>query len=194
MLEKIIEGCEKLFRKYGIKSLSMDDIARELGMSKKTIYQYVTDKNDLVLKTFSTILDCNKHKCSIFINEAKNPIEEIMFMTREISQHLKGINSSVFYDLKKYHPEAWQMFNNFTNSFVYDRIRENMIKGMEQGYYRSDLNPDIVSKIYISMVELVTDHEKFSNLDYDFGQVYSEIVRYHFHAICTSKGFKIFNA
>lgn len=193
MLEKIIEGCEKLFRRYGIKSLSMDDIARELGMSKKTIYQYVTDKNDLVIKTFGSILDCNKQKCYLFENEAKNPVEEIRMITREISQHMKGINSSVFYDLQKYHPDAWQLFNNFTNSFVYERIKTNLESGIAQGFYRSDINTDIVSKIYISMMGLITDQERFSNHDYDFSTIYGEIVKYHFHAICTDKGFEIFN-
>ncbi|MCC6722492.1 MAG: TetR/AcrR family transcriptional regulator [Bacteroidia bacterium] len=193
MLDKIIEGCEKLFRRYGIKSLSMDDIARELGMSKKTIYQYVADKNDLVLKTFSHTLDCNKHKCTILEIESKNPIEEIILITREVSQHLQGINSSVFYDLKKYHPESWDMFNNFSNGFIYEKIKSNLIKGIERGYYRKDLNPDIISKVYISMVGVVTDYEKFSSLDYDFSHVYNEIVRYHFHGICTPKGLKFLN-
>lgn len=193
MLEKIIEGCEKLFRRYGIKSLSMDDIARELGMSKKTIYQYVTDKNDLVIKTFSTVLTCNKEKCSTLDKDAKNPVEEMKILTREVSQQMKGINTSVFYDMQKYHPEAWQMFNNFSNSFVYDRVKTNLEKGMEQGYYRNDINTELVSKIYISMMGLITDHERFGDHSYDFGTIYNEIVKYHFNAICTEKGFKIFN-
>ncbi|NUM31140.1 MAG: TetR/AcrR family transcriptional regulator [Bacteroidetes bacterium] len=193
MLEKIIEGCEKLFRRYGIKSLSMDDIARELGMSKKTIYQYVTDKNDLVKKTFSSVLSCNEEKCNLLDKVAKNPVEEMLILTREVSQQMKGINSSVFYDMQKYHPEAWQMFNDFINSFVYNRVKINLQNGIEQGFYRTDINTEILSRIYITMMNLITDHERFGEQEYDFSTIYNEIIKYHFNAICTDKGFKIFN-
>ena len=193
MSEKIIEGCEKLFRKFGIKSLSMDDIARELGMSKKTIYQYFSDKNDLVKKTFSAILTQNESRCTCIINETNNPVEEILLITRDVSQQMKGTNPSVFYDLRKYHPDAWQLFENHSNIFIYTQIKNNLIKGKAEGYYRNELNEDITARLYISLIQTISNPELFSNIDYDFSSVYNQMINYHFNGICSQKGREYFN-
>lgn len=193
MLEKILEGCDKLFRKFGIKSLSMDDIARELGMSKKTIYQYVTDKNDLVKKTFHYILNYTESQCSCIKEETNNPIDEILLISRNMSQHMKGINPAVFYDLRKYHPEAWLLFENHSHTFIFNQVKENLQNGIEQGYYRDNIKADILARLYISLVQTISNPELFSNIDYDFGAVYHEMIRYHFNGICTEKGRNYFN-
>jgi len=193
MLEKILEGCEKLFRKFGIKSLSMDDIARELGMSKKTIYLHVSDKNDLVIKTFAHILNLNESKCSKIHDNSLNPVEEILFLSRSISEETKGINPTVFYDLRKFYPEAWLLFENHSNQFIYIQIKDNLSKGKVQGFYRTDINEDIIARLYISMVQTISNPELFSNIDYNFSNVYNEMIKYHFHGICTDKGREIFN-
>lgn len=192
MLEKILEGCDKLFRKFGIKSLSMDDIARELGMSKKTIYQYVTDKNDLVKKTFNHILNHNENQCKCIKDETDNPIDEIILISRNMSQQMKGINPAVFYDLRKYHPEAWLLFENHSQTFIYSQIKENLINGIKQGYYRDNIKADILARLYISLVQTISNPELFSNIDYDFSSVYHEMIRYHFNGICTDKGREYF--
>lgn len=191
MLEKILEGCENLFRKFGIKSLSMDDIARELGMSKKTIYQYVSDKNDLVKKTFNHILVCNKSKCLGIRNETMNPVEEIMKITREMSNQMKGTNPSIFYDLRKYHPEAWQLFRNFNHDFVYTQIKSNLELGQSQGYYRPEINSEIIAKLYISLIQTITNPDFYNDGEYEFNSAYQEMIYYHFHGICTTKGIEI---
>lgn len=192
MLEKILEGCDKLFRKFGIKSLSMDDIARELGMSKKTIYQYVSDKNDLVKKTFNHILNHNENQCTCIKDETDNPIDEIILISRNMSQQMKGINPAVFYDLRKYHPEAWLLFENHSQTFIYSQIKENLINGIKQGYYRDNIKADILARLYISLVQTISNPELFSNIDYDFSSVYHEMIRYHFNGICTDKGREYF--
>ncbi len=193
MLEKIIEGCDKLFRKFGIKSLSMDDIARELGMSKKTIYLYVSDKNDLVKKTFTQILLCNETRCKAIKNERQNPVDEILLISRDVSQQMKSTNPSIFYDLRKYHPEAWQLFENYSNQFVFDQLKENLEEGINKGFYRKDLNVAIAAQLYISLLQTISNPELFSNIDYNFNHVYSEMVKYHLNGICTNKGRKHFD-
>ncbi len=193
MLEKIIDGCDKLFRKFGIKSLSMDDIARELGMSKKTIYLYVSDKNDLVQKTFTKILAVNKARCTCIKNEKHSPVDEILLISRDISQQMISTNPSVFFDLRKYHSEAWQLFENYSNQFIITQIKENLIDGIKKGDYRKDINVDIISQLYISLLQTISNPELFSNIDYNFSHVYSDMVKYHLYGICTDKGRKHIN-
>ena len=188
MLEKIIEGCDKLFRKFGIKSLSMDDIARELGISKKTLYIYFTDKNDLVYKTFTKLLTNKELQCKCIKEETLNAIEEILMISRNISQEMKGINPAVFYDLRKYHPESWQLFEKHSQTFVFTQIKDNLEKGQAEGFYRVDLNSGIIAQLYISLIHTITNPELFSNLDYDFSAVYQQLIKYHLHGISTKLG------
>ncbi|MCB9252879.1 MAG: TetR/AcrR family transcriptional regulator [Flavobacteriales bacterium] len=190
MLNRIVEGCETLFRKYGIKSLSMDDIARELGMSKRTIYQFVNDKNDLVLKTFSHILSNHKSRCNEIHKEIKNPVLEILEFTKEMSSQMKETHPAIFFDLRKYHPDAWQMFNGFSQEFIFQHIKDNLKKGIETGHYRNDLDVNIIPQLYICLIQNITNPECFSNIEYNFNTIYSEMIRYHFYGICTAKGLK----
>jgi AcrR family transcriptional regulator len=192
MLEKIIEGCDKLFRRYGIKSLSMDDIARELGMSKKTLYLYFSDKNDLVHQTFGQILNSNELQCRLIKQAETNAIEELILISRNISQQMKGINPAVFYDLRKYHPESWQLFENHSHTFIFNQIKENLAKGVREGFYRSDVDENIISQLYISLIQTITNPQLFSNIDYDFGAVYQQLIKYHIHGISTKSGLEFY--
>lgn len=190
MLERILTGCDLLFRKFGIKSLSMDDIARELGMSKKTIYQYVSDKNDLVKKTFHHFLHCKQSRCLAIKSEQPNPVAAFVKITEEMSNQLKDINPSIFYDLKKYYPEAWELIKNFSSEFVYSQIKQNIEQGQQQGFYRKNIQPDTISRLYISMVHAITSHEFYNQTDLEFKTVYPQMIQYHFYGICTEKGLK----
>ena len=193
MLEKILEGCDKLFRKFGIKSLTMDDISRELGISKKTLYQYVTDKNDLVKQTFASILNSQNNRCLEIANSTKNPIEEILLITREVSHQMKGTNPSIFFDLQKYHPDAWRLFTEFSKDVVYNQLKTNLELGKSQGYYRPEIDTDILAKLYISMMQTLTNVDVFPQMDYNFTLLYNELIKYHINGICTPKGLKIIN-
>ncbi len=170
----------------------MDDIARELGMSKKTIYQCFTDKNDLVIKTFNHFLKAKEQYCQSSLKAADNPIDEIIKISRFISEEVKGTNPSVFYDLRKYHPDAWKLFENHSNQFIYNQFKNNLLKGMQMGYYRSDANAEIIAQLYISLIHTISNPELFSNIDYEFGAVYMEMIKYHFNGICTESGREYF--
>lgn len=186
----IILKCSELFLRYGVKNLTMDDIARELGMSKKTIYQYVQNKSDLVKKVMQSHLD----KELAFIEEvgknAQNAIEENVRMLTYMSKELQTFNSSVFFELQKYYPESYALFNEYREKVSLPHILRNLERGISEGFYRDDLNPEIVARIYVYALDILIDQQRFPSKKYHFYNLYKEFVNYHLSGILTAKGTK----
>ncbi|HYG53648.1 MAG TPA: TetR/AcrR family transcriptional regulator [Flavobacteriales bacterium] len=193
-LNAILEQAAKLFMKYGIKSLTMDDIANELKVSKKTLYLFVTDKQDLVLKTLEKYCNEDKQMVAEIQKQAGNAMEECLMITKHVKQKFASIHPSIHYDLEKYYPEAWQMMNNHQLHFVFDAVKSNLEKGMAEGYYREDLNPEIIARAFVTKVYAMTDRTDPVLQKYDFGTIYAELMRYHLRGIASEKGHKQLNS
>lgn len=188
--ERIIVGACDLFMKYGIKSLNMDDIARELGVSKKTIYQIVSDKNDLVDRVFAQVID--KECCQVenLTGKGLNAIDELFEVSKVIVQMLSQIHPSIHFDLVKYHPEVFRKRKLQQQEMVYKVMHENLEKGKREGLYREDLKTDIIAKIYIARMDMFFDGETFPPHETNFSEVYMESFRYHIRGIASDKGVK----
>lgn len=187
-LLKILEGSEHLFSRYGIKSITMDDVARELGMSKKTLYQYVSDKNDLVEKTLDFHLQRSKHTCQLLVEDQGNPIDAMLALGDFFCQHMKETNPSLMFDLRKYHAGAWQKLDEYRLDTIALQIRDNLIKGIREGYYREDINVDVIPRLYLGMVDAVLESRYFPRDLYKFEDVVQQMLLYHIHGISTQKG------
>jgi TetR/AcrR family transcriptional regulator, cholesterol catabolism regulator len=188
---KILQSAENLFMRYGFKSITMDDVSRELGISKKTLYQYFTDKHDLVSNCITNHLNNTNCSCNNIINENDDAIDAMVKITEFVGNQLKSINPSALYDLKKYFRESWDLLDKNMKSFVYDNIKKNIEQGQKKGYYRKDLKIDIVAAIYVHLINLVIDPE-FVGKGQDTRALHLEIIKYHIHAICTAKGQEFF--
>jgi len=189
-MQQIIIKAGEVFMRYGIKSVNMDDIARELKMSKKTLYKYVSDKLDLVVKVMHTHCVFEELAIKAIIEESKNAIDEMVEINKHVSDHLNAIHPSIHYDLEKYYPEAWALFHEHENTFVLSCIKDNLHRGVEEGLYRDNLNVDIMAKIYVAKIDIVFDHTVFSPREYKFVEVLNEMLRYHIRGIASEKGVK----
>lgn len=186
-IELLVASIE-LFMKYGIKSLTMDDISRHLGISKKTLYLYVSDKKDLVKKALELAVESDQCMLGdITINE-ENAIDELLAINEKISEKLQSVQPSVMYDLQKYYPEAWKVMENHKKCFVYDMVVKNINTGIEQGLYRDNVNPEIISSVYITMIDKIFDSDLFPTHQYTFSTLHKEIARYHIRGIASEKG------
>ncbi|MBL7799503.1 MAG: TetR/AcrR family transcriptional regulator [Chitinophagales bacterium] len=188
--QQILAKSTELFIKYGLKNLTMDEIARELGMSKKTIYQYCENKADLIEKSMRAHI--KKEECDLVLIEgkAKNAIDETLLMFEYIMDHIRGVSGNMIYEMQKYYPKAYALFNEYTECQIQTKISKNLARGIEEGFYRSDMNPDIVSKIYISAVVFLFDQKLFPVKQYAFPDLYREFMTYHLHGILSVKGLK----
>ncbi len=188
--KEIIEGAMRVFMRSGIKSVNMDDIARELGISKKTLYLVVKDKEELIQKGVTTF--CKKEDTDIFGIQSLglNAIEESLEIKKWVLSMIEGIHPTVMYDLEKYYPQISKKLQDHRMKVVYKSLHENITKGQQEGFYRKDLNPDIIIKLYVSRIEMLCDHRVFPISEYALSNLYTESFNYHIRGIASEKGLK----
>lgn len=187
-MSSIMVSVRKLFLKYGLRSVTMDDIARELGVSKKTLYVHFKDKTDLVVNVVNQFIGSIKENISHVVTKDLNAIEQSFDISRQVGEEISIIQPTVFFDLKKYYPEAWILYEEFKNQFLTDIIRNNLKKGLEEGLYREDMDINIIAISYTNIINMVFDSEIYPFRDYNFRDVYLEIFSYHIHGIASQKG------
>lgn len=187
-LQVILTKVLALFLRYGIKSLTMDDIARELKISKKTLYEYVEDKKDLVHRVVQYQMDQERCSTCQILESYQNAIDELLAISDHVRENIKQIHPSVFYDLEKYYPESWDVFKKFKSEFIYQCMAENLKKGIKQGIYRKDINTMVVPRFYIHMIDLLFNPEVFPTGDFTKESLYREMIQYHIHGISNQKG------
>lgn len=187
-LSHIVSRSTDIFLRYGIRSVNMDDVAKHLHISKKTLYQYVKDKNDLVRKAMFDM--CSQHDSSIssICSSDLNAIDELFGITEYVTGILKGMHPSVHFDLEKYHPEVWHEMQTFERESITKCMTANIEKGISEGLYREDLNIPIIVKMYIARFDAVFDSEIFPPSEYEFAEVQWEVFRYHIRGIASEKG------
>lgn len=177
-----------IFLKYGIKSVTMDDLARHLGMSKKTIYTFVKDKNDLIKKGLE-LQHCDETTVMQGIcSKGLNAIDEMFEIGHFIQGMLNELHPSIHYDLEKYHGEAFKAMTEKHEASIYDCISTNLNKGIKEGLYRKDLNVDVIAKLYTKRVDNVFDSELFPPDQIAFSEVYGVMFRYHILGVASPKG------
>jgi AcrR family transcriptional regulator len=192
-IERIIEGGEELFLKAGIKSVTMDDIARHLGMSKKTIYQFFKDKNQLVTALVTKKLKEDEEQMIEFINKSSNVIEEMINMTKCSEDMFSRINPIVIHDMQKYHPDAWKVFQQFKSEVLISTLEELLTKGIKQGYIRPEIDPKIVARMRVNTVELGFNTTIFPVAEFNTWKVQVQFLDHFNYGICTLKGYKLLN-
>ncbi|MGV6861328.1 MAG: TetR/AcrR family transcriptional regulator [Putridiphycobacter sp.] len=179
-----------VYMKFGVKSVTMDEMARQLGISKKTIYTFVKDKNDLVLNCINVAHNSQKCEIETISSKEENAIDQLLKIGELVSQRLRAVHPSIFFDLQRYHPDAFEILKSGNDSLVVNHVKANIVKGKEQGLYRENIDENILSKMYVSFVDVLFRGELFSSQEYSYIQVYSEYFRYHIRGMASDKGLK----
>ncbi len=181
----------ELYMKYGIKSITMDDVARELGISKKTLYQYVNDKNDLVGKFVDNeIAQRQKEICKCF-RVGFNAIEELFEISMFMNDMIRKQNSATEYDLKKYYASHYEKIINAKHEGIYNYILVNLKKGINEGLYREELNKEIIAKLYLWRSENALLDESFTVEEFTSKKLFIELLTYHIRGIATEEGIHV---
>jgi len=191
--ERILQGGEELFLSAGIKSVTMDDIARHLGMSKKTIYQFFKDKNELVIALVKKKLQEDEDQMCVIISKSGNVIEEMINMMKCSEEIFSRINPIVIHDMQKYHPDAWKEFQNFKAEVVIRTMEDLLNKGIKQGYIRPDIDVKIIARMRVNQVELGFNTTVFPVAEFNTWKVQQQFHEHFNYGICTLKGYKLLN-
>jgi TetR/AcrR family transcriptional regulator, cholesterol catabolism regulator len=192
-VNKILEQVSELYFKYGIKSVTMDDVARELGISKKTLYEYFADKNDLVAKFLDFHIQKIREVFEVDKDCSGNAIDHLLYISKILMNFLKDLNPSVHYDLQKYYPDIFKSLFEYKRNNMLDSVKQNIIRGMKEGLYRKDLNPEIIAHIYVNRVESSMDANFLRSKDVTSTELFSEMFTYHIRGISSKKGIEYFD-
>jgi AcrR family transcriptional regulator len=187
-LKNILLKARELYMKYGIKSITMDDVARELGISKKTLYQYVIDKDDLVGKFIDNEISLRQEEICKCFGIGYNAIEELFEISIFMNKMMQDQNPATEYDLKKYYPVHFQKTVKARREGVYEYILLNLKKGVKEGLYREEMNKEIIAKLYLSRIEDSHINELFTKEEFASLRLFVEILTYHVRGIATEKG------
>ncbi len=189
--QHIISESILLFLKFGVKSLTMEDIARKLGISKKTLYTHVKDKEDLLLQAVILFGKFEDKQLNEICSRGLNAIDESLEIKKWVLDMIQNIHPSVAYDIEKFHPAVSKRMKVLRHENVYRSIFQNIVKGQKEGLYRADIHADILAKLYIGRMESIFDQELFPSSAYNVSDVYMEWFIYHIHGMATEKGLQL---
>ena len=190
--EHIIEKTSELYNQYGIKSVTMDDVARELGMSKKTLYKYVANKDDLVEHFVAHLTERRKCNVEDIKKQNLNAIEELFAVNEHVIEMLQNYNPSTEFDLKKYYPDQYRNLRERRRNNRNRAVKENIEKGKRESLYRQHLDEDIISRVHVSRIENSFANEMFTIQELTSWKFIREMMIYHIHGIANAEGIKIF--
>jgi len=191
--ERIVAKASEMFFKYGIRSITMNDVAKELGISKKTIYQHFEDKDELVYQIMKAQME--KDQCEWFnINEnTENEIEKIIMAMDLIRKSMVDLNSSIVFDIKKYYPRAWEVLESHKKDFVIPEVTKDLQNGIKQGLFREDLNIDLMARYRFGQALLGFDQSIFPNELFNVVEIQTTLLDNYLRGILTDKGYSIYN-
>jgi AcrR family transcriptional regulator len=193
MKERILAEAERLFWKYGVRSVTMEDIAHQLGISKKTIYQHFNDKEQILYQVIQDKTGRDQSEMDCMVTETSNPVEEILGVLTMIRKNTDQVSPNLLNDIKRYYPQAFALFRQYKEGQIMRSILENIQKGISQGIYRSDINPTILARLRVEQIELAFNHDLFPSDQYSMHDVQAELMHHFVRGMLTEKGFTIYN-
>lgn len=193
MKERILTAAEQLFWKYGVKSVTMEDIAKQLGISKKTIYQHFTDKEDILYQVIQEKINADMTEMNCMFTGTGNPIEELMMVLEMMRKNQHEVSPNLLIDIKRHYPQAFALFRQHMDQHIMKSILENIQKGVSQGLYRNDINPAILARMRVEQIELAFNNEFFPINQYSMLDVQRELIHHFVRGMLTEQGFAIYN-
>ncbi|ANE52694.1 TetR/AcrR family transcriptional regulator [Flavisolibacter tropicus] len=192
MGEVVLQKAKELFFTYGLKSISMDDLAKQAGVSKKTIYQAVADKQELVGKVVDDLIQCHQATLTTSCTSSANAIEEVINLSCVPFDTLAAININFFYELEKFFPVEWKKLIAHKQKTMQPTIIKNLERGMAEGLYREDLNSAFTAAIRLQQISTALNPSDFNEKKMDTRQLMNDLTLFYLHSITTTKGKRIF--
>ncbi|MGL4631886.1 MAG: TetR/AcrR family transcriptional regulator [Leadbetterella sp.] len=191
--ERILEVSERLFHQFGIKSVSMDDIAKETGISKKTIYQHFTDKEALVYTAMVIGLEAEKKRMDDLVAQFENPIEQMVEQMKCFKELLSGMNVTFMYDLEKSFPRAFEEYKNFKN-YILESLANNLTAGIQKGYYRKEINITILASLRVESVDMGFRLNFLKMAGESIFDTQMQLLEHFLRGIFTEKGLQVYES
>ncbi len=190
---EIIQKATELYKKYGLKSVTMDDVARECMISKKTLYKYVNDKVDLITQAFRNEFEIQTKRFASISEKKLNAVEEILEIRKNIIAMIKTYIPALEYDMYKYYPVIHRELIEKKSKFIYQVKIKNLTKGINEGLFYDDIDIDLIAKRMVILETQKIENSVVSYKEFLKPKATKEMFKYHLRAICNSNGLKILN-
>ncbi len=189
--ERIKQKADELYRRYGIKSVTMDEIASQLGVSKKTIYQSFSDKNELVDAVIVDLLNYNKDCCKKDKATAQNAIEEVYLAMEMLESMFENMNPSILFDMERNHPATYEKFKKHKYNFLFHLVKENIERGKREELYRPEINTDVVATVRLETMMMPFNENLFPKSKYSLVFLEQQLIEYYLFGLVSLKGYKL---
>lgn len=190
--ERVLRGAEELFMKYGVRSVSMDDVARHLSMSKKTLYHYFADKDEIVTMVAEYHMTCDQKQYDEMRTSSQNAIDELVKISGCLKRDLQKMNPSLLFDLQKYHAKAWSAWLRHKQEYIGNSIIRNLRQGIEEGFFRPVINAEILAIARLELIQLTFDDRIYPPAKYNLAEVNMQIFEHFIYGLLTEKGRKVY--
>ncbi len=193
MKEKIAVRASELMMQFGIRTVTMDDISKDLGISKKTIYQYFKDKKELVNTITSIHLNIEKERFEGTAEESENSVRELIMVSQCLRESMKDMKMSLMNELQKFYPEAWKMYEDFKKGVMLESIIRVIERGQKEGLFRKDVDPYVIAVMRIEQVQTFIMKNLFPKDKYTLYDVQMQLFDHFIHGLFTIDGHQLFN-
>lgn len=191
MKNRITEKARELFMRYGIKSITMDEISTQMGISKKTIYQHFEDKDALVLEVFKQVMEQNKANIIQSKQVAENAVHEQFLCSDVVSEMFAHMNPMLLFDMQRFHPTVHEQFEKYKKEFVIQFIRENIERGIQEEVYRPGMDVHLISWLILESNFICMHQPQIRDNITNLAKVEKELTDFFLHALSTTKGVKL---
>ncbi|SFO50612.1 transcriptional regulator, TetR family [Algoriphagus ornithinivorans] len=186
--EKILDVAIEQFSRYGVRNTTMDDIARMMGISKKTLYQEFKDKKELVNATFSAMLERDQEKMAFLKDSGTDVIEHLVKISKMMRERLTNINPLAVMEVQKYFPEAWKIFEEHKEQVIMTDFVNILERGKQLGYFRSEIDAHILARLRVNQIASAMEPSNFNNENYNLVEEQMQMMDHFLHGIFTEKG------
>lgn len=189
--ERILKIANELYMRYGVRSITMDEIAVQAGISKKTIYQFFADKDELVEAVFKAEIQQSESQCDRDRAASTNALEEVFKALDMIEEMFRNMNPTLVYDTQKFHPKAYQHLEKHKSEYLLSMIKDNIVRGQQEGLYREDINVDIMAHFRIESMMLPFNPAFSAKSRHNLADVEHEIMIHFLYGLASPKGYKL---
>lgn len=187
----ILQIAFALFKQLGFKSVTVDDIARQAGISKKTLYEHFENKDELVLEAIKLVMGKNQQETEAICKSAVNAVEELVGILLNMSQMIQGMNVICFSDMQRYYPESFQYMEDHKQQVILKCIMDNLHRGIREELYRPELNVEVVSKFRLASTFMVFQYPLYDYTKISVLEVNKELFVHYMYGIASAKGHKL---
>ncbi len=191
MKARILQQAHDLYMQYGIRSVTMDEIAISMGISKKTLYQFYVDKDELVEAVTMGIIEFNQSSCLKDRHLAKDAIHEVFLAIEMMQEMFVNMNPSILHELQKYHPKAFAKFVEHKHSFMYKVFVDNIQRGINEELFRPDINIELIVRMRLETVMMAFNQSVFPKTKYRLIDIETEMTEHYLYGLATIKGHKL---